>query len=513
MEAPDALRAALVRVIADLGREWRRERELIEAQAAKTIAELRAGIAELQQEVREAVAARLAVVKDGEPGRSVSVDDVAPMIRSEVERAVAALPVPPPAAPDPVALLDMVRTEVCGAVEAIYPREMFDASQPEAIAAAVRDAVAALPRPRDGRDADPVEIAAMVQGAVECAVAALPPPEPGRSVEPSEVAALVDEHVRRAVAALPPPAPGKDADPEMVERLVIEKVADAIAALPPAEPGKSVTVEDVAPLIETAVGRAVAALPPAEPGKDADPAEIERMVAAAVAELPAPETADVDVIRGLVAAAVAAVPPAEPGKSVDPDEVREMVREAVAALPPPEPGQPGPPGKLPMVREWADGVHYEADVVTHGGAVYQAQRDTGREPPHEDWLLIAAAGRDGRSMTIRGTWSETEAYQRLDVVALNGASFAARRDAPGPCPGEGWQMIAAQGKRGKDPDQATIREAARVAVAALPAPKKGDPGPPVVAMSVDDEGMLTLVNADGSRVQCDLYPVLAKLGR
>lgn len=476
LEAPDALRAALVRVIADLGREWRRERELIEAQAAQVIAELRATIAELRQEVREDVAARVAAVKDGEPGRSVSVEDVAPMIRAEVDRAVAAIPAPEPASFDRSELLRIVQDEVVGAVDALYPREMFDAVQPDAIAAAIRVAVEALPVARDGRDADPVEIAAMVQGAVDRAVAALPPPEPGRSVDPADVEIMVSEHVRRAVDALPP-----------------------------AEPGKSVTLDDVRPLIEGAVDRAVAALAPPESGRDADPEEVRKMVAEAVGAIRLPEGVDAETVRSMVDAAVAALPPPEPGKSVDPEDVRAMVQDAVAALPPPERGEPGPPGKLPLVRAWADGVHYEADVVTHDGAVYQAQRDTGREPPHEDWLLIAAPGRDGedgRSLNIRGTWSAVEIYQRLDVVALNGASFAARRDDPGPCPGEGWQMIAAQGKRG-NPGEAGKG-------------LRGDPGkagPPVAAMSIDDDGMLTLVNADGSEVRCDLYPILSKLGR
>jgi len=34
------------------------------------------------------------------------------------------------------------------------------------------------------------------------------------------------------------------------------------------------------------------------------------------------------------------------------------------------------------------------------------------------------------------------------VVALNGGSFVALKDAPGPCPGSGWQLLASQGKRG-----------------------------------------------------------------
>jgi hypothetical protein len=61
---------------------------------------------------------------------------------------------------------------------------------------------------------------------------------------------------------------------------------------------------------------------------------------------------------------------------------------------------------------------------------------------------LAAAGRDGSSVTVRGTFDEAVKYQRLDVVGLNGGSFIALRDAPGPCPGPGWQLLASPGKRG-----------------------------------------------------------------
>src|SRR5262249_26956528 len=64
------------------------------------------------------------------------------------------------------------------------------------------------------------------------------------------------------------------------------------------------------------------------------------------------------------------------------------------------------------------------------------------------WICLATAGRDGNSITVRGTFNETAEYRRLDVVALNGGCFIARKDAPGPCPGAGWQLLASQGKRG-----------------------------------------------------------------
>src|SRR5262249_61805526 len=59
-------------------------------------------------------------------------------------------------------------------------------------------------------------------------------------------------------------------------------------------------------------------------------------------------------------------------------------------------------------------------------------------------LMIAEAV----SHRIRGTFDPKANYSSSDVVACNGASFIARRDNPGVCPGAGWQMIAAQGKRG-----------------------------------------------------------------
>jgi hypothetical protein len=57
-------------------------------------------------------------------------------------------------------------------------------------------------------------------------------------------------------------------------------------------------------------------------------------------------------------------------------------------------------------------------------------------------------GADGRSFRIRGTFNPSERYRTLDVIALNGASFVAKQDDPGPVPGDGWQLIASQGKKG-----------------------------------------------------------------
>lgn len=292
----------------------------------------------------------------------------------------------------------------------------------------------------------------------------------------SEVKDRVAAMVSEAVAAIPPAAPGRDTDPEVVRQMVAVAVAE---------------------------------IPPAEAGKDADPAVIAAMVREAVDAIPRPsdgKDADMGALSDLVRELVAAIPVPKDGQDADPDLIRSMVADAVAAIPPAPPGDRGLPGRLPAVKAWTDAVHYDGDVVTLDGSTYQALRDTGRMPPHEDWACLAMAGRDGaqgRSFVVRGTWAEADDYAELDVVVTNGAAFVATTDHPGACPGDGWQMISAQGKKGKPGDDG----------------RKGDPGPPgppgpaVIGATIDDMGMLTLRNANGTTASCDFYPVLSRIDR
>jgi hypothetical protein len=114
-----------------------------------------------------------------------------------------------------------------------------------------------------------------------------------------------------------------------------------------------------------------------------------------------------------------------------------------------ERGPPGPPGQFPPIRAWAAGIAYAGDVMTHAGATWCAARDTAAEPPAEDWVLLAARGVDAPVGEVRGLYDPSRVYRKFDLVTHNRSEWRARRDDPGPLPGDGWAMSAQAGKAGK----------------------------------------------------------------
>src|SRR5262249_25618407 len=152
--------------------------------------------------------------------------------------------------------------------------------------------------------------------------------------------------------------------------------------------------------------------------------------------------------------------------------------------------QPPTPAQFPSVKAFSpDTIYHEGDIVAFAGGTWQAQRDTARVSGAQDWICLAAAGCDGKTIDVRGAFNETAEYRHLDVVALNGGSFIALKDAPGPCPGSGWQLLASQGKRGaaRGPrgdagaSGATIRawKIERERYVATPIMSDGSEGPPL----------------------------------
>jgi hypothetical protein len=103
-----------------------------------------------------------------------------------------------------------------------------------------------------------------------------------------------------------------------------------------------------------------------------------------------------------------------------------------------------------LATEGADGFHnyftallleereYFTDLLTH--VVANLHRDILSEV--KALLDTALAAR------IKGTHNPRDEYRIGDLVAKDGASFIARKDNPGECPGPGWQLTARQGGRG-----------------------------------------------------------------
>lgn len=89
----------------------------------------------------------------------------------------------------------------------------------------------------------------------------------------------------------------------------------------------------------------------------------------------------------------------------------------------------------------------------------------------KDWACLALAGRDAVIPTVRGTYDPTLGlpYHHLDIVALNGGTFIAKRDNPGACPGDDWQLLASQGKRGDKGERGERGERGPVGPTSAPA--------------------------------------------
>jgi hypothetical protein len=135
---------------------------------------------------------------------------------------------------------------------------------------------------------------------------------------------------------------------------------------------------------------------------------------------------------------------------------------------------------LPVAKTWQpESVTYQAEFVSHEGALYQARKDTAQAPGGSEWVCVARGGRDGMTPTIRGTYDVHEDYKMLDVVAFDGASFIARKDDPGICPGPGWQPLSRQGKPGRRGESITGPRGEKG--------EKGEPGPSIMSWQIDRE--------------------------
>lgn len=374
---------------------------------------------------------------------------------------------------------------------------------------AVERRFAEMPAPRDGKDADPDAVAALIAARLDPDLLAMRSALDEVKKQAAAIEAITEvavaRHLVAAVEAMPKPVDGKDAEPDVVAEIVRASIAPdlsvmqaqlaemkaevaaipglaeaAFAAIPKPADGKSVTLDDIQPMIAAAVAEEVAKIPPAKNGEDGEPG--------------APgedgKSVDIDEVRALVTEAVAAIPKPQDGRSVSADDVRPLIDEAVAkafaALPVPKDGV-GLAGALidrggNLVVTLTDGSTREL------GRVEGKDGAPGENGSHGAAGADGAAGRDGidglsiedlsldydgeRAVVVRfhrgdvrkeftltlpipiyrGVFDKAAAYVRGDVVTYAGSTFIANEDAPEGQPesSKGWKLSVKRGRDGKE---------------------------------------------------------------
>lgn len=238
-------------------------------------------------------------------------------------------------------------------------------------------------------------------GALEKRIEAIPAPKDGKDADPASVAALVADSVRSDLEAIRASIP-KAIEPVMpdVEGMVKEAVAKAIADIPAPEAGRpgvgvaGALIDREGELVLTlsngetkALGKVV--------GKDADPVQlpdIPAMVKAAVAEIPSPK----DGVDGVGFDDMSIEHDGE--RSITLRFVRgEKVVEKTIAVP------------VMLDRGvYRTGQAYEkGDAVTFGGSVWVAQAETTERPgTGPGWRLAVKAGRNGSDGVVKAAREE-----------------------------------------------------------------------------------------------------------
>jgi hypothetical protein len=369
-------------------------KDIVEATKAhidKTVAPLLAEIAALKAEVETLKAAP--VPKDGQ---SITVEDVAPMIKAEI---------------------DKLAGDVCRTI-------------PEAVQAAV----AALPAAKDGQDADPEAVAAIIAENIRkdfddlrATVKALPAP-----VELPDIPAMITEAITglpnelgikamisEAIAAIPPAENGKDADPDLMASLAAEAAERAVAALPVPKDGQSVTLDDVRPLIDEAVTKAVTSFPLPKDGVDGkdgrDGVDVKDLLVVEGGDLVATFTDGRTKVLG-------------PFRGKD--------------------GAPGAPGK-----DGADGFAFEdmtEELADDGRTIIRryTRGDQVKEFRHTLSVVLD-----------RGVYKEGQTYQAGDGVTWSGSFWIAQEETTEkPDTGKGFRLAVKRGRDGKDGIVRTVND-------------------------------------------------------
>lgn len=317
--------------------------------------------------------------RDGVDGKSVTVEEIAPLVKQVVDDAVALIPAPKDGSPGSSVTVDDVRPlieeSVAKAVAAIPPPK-------DGIAGKDGDSIAGPPG-KDGLNAYEVAVSLGFEGSVHDWMGSLvgPKGDPGERGVPGEsVKGDPGESVKGE-----PGADGKSITLDDV-RPLIEQAAKAIPSPKdgaPGRDGKSVTVEELMPMFEAQVAKSMLDLE--RRGMDTIQRCIDRI------EKPK------DGVDGLGFDDMEIVHDGERTFTIT--LIRGDRKKQF-------------PFKIPSLIErgvYRDGVTYErGDGVTAGGSYWIAQKDTTLRPGdnNSDWRLAVKKGRDGKD-GIKGDRGES----------------------------------------------------------------------------------------------------------
>lgn len=322
-------------------------------------------------------------------GQLKAAPDFEALVAAEVEKRMAAMPAPKngtDGAPGKSVTLDDVRPMLLEAVGGVRTEALE----------AVQEAVKAIPAPQNGKDADMDAVKAMVAEAVaalpaptvlkaEDLIPLLPKGEPGRSITLDDVRPVLDEAIQQL---------RKDADAVIAEPLELaEKARDMLleklGELKQPEDGKSVTPDDVAPMVRAEVEKAVAALPKPNDGVGLAGAMIDR----AGDLLVTLTNGDVKTLGPVVG---------RDGVSLDSfeleyiEESHEIAVKATCGARTKELRYPA--GGIRPGGYWREGTKAQpGEAWVHDGSTWIAKTATSSKPEtrSEDWIIAARKGRDG----------------------------------------------------------------------------------------------------------------------
>ncbi len=407
--------------------------------------------AAVKQAIDEATAplrADIAILKADLASRPNAEAHAAIVARAAIEAAAAAKP-----ADGKSLTIEDVRPMLSQMVAAIPPAPAGKNVEPAEIAAEVARQIALVPPPKDGESVDLGAIFSEIGKAVTRAVEALPPPVPGKSVTLDEVRPLIAE----AVKAIPAPKDGAPADPvdyEVIGNQVALLVNAKFLEIPKPKDGTSVTLDDVRPLID----HAVAALPKPKDGTSVEPEQVRQLILGelgpevvkiydAVKTIPVPKDGEsvhpdtvrlmvTEAVEAAVAKAISSLPEPMAGKDADPIAIAATVHDEIArqfdAMRPYIKGEPGDNGLglddlsvdlkedgRTLVLTFSRGdrektfelecpwmiyrgvyvkgsVYKTGDTVTYGGSTWVARRQTELAPGTDDWQLSVKRGQDAK---------------------------------------------------------------------------------------------------------------------